>query len=135
MIPYHVGDLQIFEVDRVVLAQQPERRLVVEVEPLAFDVLMRPLKQPNGLASAVAALLAAGDDPLRFLQALLTTAMQARILHHGAIRRDEKDLQSDINTRLASRGWKWLHWHIGARENGVPAVRFVRESDGLGRAC
>src|SRR5260370_39379091 len=40
-IPYHIADLQVFEIQRVVGSQQRARRLVVEVAPLPLHVLMR----------------------------------------------------------------------------------------------
>src|SRR5690242_12168025 len=65
MIPYHIGDLQIFEIDGVVLAQQMQRGLVVEVEALALDVLMRLAQQRFGLAASLTPLLPFGDAALR----------------------------------------------------------------------
>jgi hypothetical protein len=134
MIPDHIGDLQIFEVERVVLTQQGERRLVLEVEPLPLDVLMRPLKVAHRLAPAVTARLATRDDALRFRQSLFTPPMQAWIFHHASIGSAEKDLQPHINARLSAGGRKRLGWHIGAREDGVPPVGFFGDRDGLGCA-
>jgi hypothetical protein len=41
VIPDHVGRLQVFVLDGVVLAHQCQRRLVVEISPLAARLLMR----------------------------------------------------------------------------------------------
>src|SRR5258708_837049 len=54
VIPQHIGDLQIFQVNRVVLAQQGQRGLVVVIGALAFDVLMGLRQQCHGLLAAVA---------------------------------------------------------------------------------
>ncbi len=65
---------------------------------------------------------------------LLAPAIVARVLDRLAIRRDEEHFQADINARLASGGWEWLGWHVGARDDGVPAIGFVGDGDGFGRA-
>jgi hypothetical protein len=60
-----VADLHVFERDRVVLAQQGKRRLVLEVAPLPLHLLVRALEQRYGRAAALTALLAAGDALVR----------------------------------------------------------------------
>jgi hypothetical protein len=40
LVPYHIADLQIFEIDRVVASQQRQRRLVMEVAALPLDALV-----------------------------------------------------------------------------------------------
>jgi hypothetical protein len=58
---HHVADLQILVIDRVVLAYERERVLVVEVLSLAAHFLIRLGEQDNRQAVSVAALLAARD--------------------------------------------------------------------------
>src|SRR5258706_11153817 len=60
MIPDHVADLQIFQIDRVGGSQQCNRRLMMKVCPLAPHMLMLAGQHLDGLFAAVAALLAAG---------------------------------------------------------------------------
>jgi hypothetical protein len=75
MVSYHVGDLQVFEVNGVVGSEQMQRGLMMEVGALALHRLMRPLKQSDRLAPTVAALLATAHDALRLGDLLLTTPM------------------------------------------------------------
>jgi hypothetical protein len=56
-VPHQIADLQIFQRDRVMFAEQRERRLVVEIRSLAFHVLMRLGEQFYCLFAALAALL------------------------------------------------------------------------------
>jgi hypothetical protein len=41
MVLDHVGDLHVFEIDRVMLLHELERRLVVEVLPLSLHLEVR----------------------------------------------------------------------------------------------
>jgi hypothetical protein len=75
MVSYQVGELQIFEVDRAILAEQGPRGLVVKVGALSLDRLVRPLEARYRLAPALAPLLAFGDAALRLRQLLLIPAM------------------------------------------------------------
>ena len=56
------------------------------------------------------------------------------MLDHLPIGRDEEDLQPKINARLVSGGRERLRGHVGAGEDGVPAVCFFGDRDGFGRA-
>ncbi len=91
-MPHQVGNLQIFQIDRLVGSEQFQRCLMMKVSPLAFDRLMCPLKVPDGFPMAVAALLALRDTALCFRQLLFTSAMQMRILYDYPISGDEKHL-------------------------------------------
>jgi hypothetical protein len=64
----HVGRLQVFVINCVVLTNQLERCLVMEVLPLALHFLMRLGEQCHRLAPTCAAFLAARNTPLRGLQ-------------------------------------------------------------------
>jgi hypothetical protein len=78
-IPDHVADPQVFNVDHVVLPQQDERGLVVEVTPLALNLLMFALQEGNRLAPPTAPFLSARDPTLRSPQRPLSRASGARI--------------------------------------------------------
>jgi hypothetical protein len=60
MVLDHVADPQVFMVDRVILAHERERRLVVEVLSLVVDALMRLRQEGNSLAPTVTPMLATG---------------------------------------------------------------------------
>src|SRR5262249_14756247 len=134
MVPDHIADLQIFQVDRVVRAHQGEGRLVVEVAPLALDLLLLLGASPDGFPPPFAAFLPARDTSLGLLQSLLGFAVVAGIVYDVAVRRDEKDLQPHVYARLASGTGQWLYGHLGAGERHIPAVRHARDRDQLGRA-
>jgi hypothetical protein len=51
----HVGRLQILAIDRIIFAHKSQRRLVVEVLPLAPYFLMGFRQQHDGFASTIAA--------------------------------------------------------------------------------
>ena len=80
MVPDHIGDPQIFEIDRVVLAHEIQRGLVVEVGALALQRLMRPLEVAHRFAPALAAFLAARDTLIGLGELLFTPAVVARVL-------------------------------------------------------
>jgi hypothetical protein len=61
---HQVGGLEVLVRDRVVLADELECALVVNVLPLAPDLLMRLGQDLHRLAPALAALLPARDPPL-----------------------------------------------------------------------
>ena len=57
MILHHPFDIQIFHGDRVELAYDLERRLVMKIGALASDLLMLPGQKLNRLASTIAPLV------------------------------------------------------------------------------
>ena len=57
-VAHHIRHLQVFEIDRVVLASECQRHLMLELTPLALDFQMVALAQRDRLASAVAPLRA-----------------------------------------------------------------------------
>jgi len=75
-----VGDLHGLDVDRVVLAHQGKRCLVVKVAPLPADVLMLLGALVHRLGASVTALRAAGDALLGFVELLLGCAVVPRVL-------------------------------------------------------
>jgi hypothetical protein len=58
-----IGRLEVFVIDRIVLTHAHERRLVVQVLPLALYLLMRLGEQCHRLTSALAALRATRNTP------------------------------------------------------------------------
>ncbi len=133
-VPQQVGDLQVFQIDRVVGAQQRQRRLVVEVGPLSPDRLVRASEARDGLAPSVAAPLAARDAALRLCQLLLPPPVVAGILDDPGVRRDEEDLQPHVDARLLAGRWQRPCGHLGTGKRDIPAIRLFAERDRLGRA-
>src|SRR5262249_28260139 len=80
------------------------------------------------------AFLAPGHPTLRFLEVFFSLAVVARILHRIAFARDEKYLQPNSDTRLASGGWQGVYGHLSTGKADVPAIRLVGDGDGLGGA-
>ena len=50
------------------------------------------------------------------------------------LRRAWRRLQSRDLSRFLSGGGQGLHWHIGAGETDIPAIRFMADGDGFGSA-
>src|SRR5215469_13626427 len=124
-----VGHLQVFQIDRVILAHQGERRRVVEVRALPAYRLMLLGQEMSRLLATFAPLLPSGHPALGLLQGALGSAVVPGILHHGGRRRDEKDLQADIDTRLTASWWQGLRGNVSATEAAVPTVRFMGNGD------
>jgi hypothetical protein len=59
VIPDHIGRLQVLVIDGIVLSHQRQRGLVVEVNALPLQLLMRLRQQRDRLAASAASLLAA----------------------------------------------------------------------------
>src|SRR5262249_54287622 len=123
---------QIFEEDGVVGLEQLQRGFVVEVRALALEGLMYSLKIPLRFAALPAPLLAPAHPLVGFGQLLLTTPMQARILHSLAISGDEEHLPAQVNACLAASGWQRARGPISARDIGIPPIRVFANRDGLG---
>src|SRR5262249_44570859 len=132
-IPYHVGDPQIFEVDRVEVAYEGVGGLVMEVGALALHLLLLARPQLDRLLAALAALLAPGDAALGFLEPFLRFAVMARVVDRVTLSGDDKHLQPHVNARLTTSRWQRLCRHLSTGEAHLPPVRLTRERDGLGR--
>ena len=95
-----VAHLEIFEIDHVVLAHECERRLVVEVAPLAGKLLVLSLQEALCLATAFTAVFPASYPPLGFLEMRLRCAKVAWVLHDTPISSDEKHLEAHVDAGL-----------------------------------
>jgi len=98
LIPDHVGDLQVFVIDRVVLTHQLERRLVVKVGSLAAYRLMRPCQYSHRLAPAMAAFLAPTHPALRGFERAFRLAIPARREDAHAVRQGSEGFQPQVYT-------------------------------------
>jgi hypothetical protein len=130
-----VGDPHVFQVDRVVLPQERQRRFVVAVGALALDRLLRSAKLAHRLAAPFTALLATRDALGGFRQLLLPASGVAWVLDHQPRGSDKKHLQPNSNASLTSGGGQWLCRHIRAGQDDLPTIRLTRAGNGLGRAC
>jgi amphi-Trp domain-containing protein len=130
----HVGHLQVFKIDDLVVAHQLERRFMLEVAPLPVDLLVLLGQELHGLAAAFAPLLATGDTALRLFQLSLAAAGVPGILDTLTLSGDEKHLQPNVDTRFPA-GWRQeLRGYFSTREGRVPAVGFMDNGDRLDRA-
>src|SRR5262249_30462649 len=109
--------------------------LVVKVAPLTLDLLVFPSALDDSPPPPLASLLATGYTLLRFVQSLLRFAMVPRVFDSLSLSGDEKDLQPHIDAGFFAGKRERLYGHLGARDAGVPSIRFPRDGDGLGRAC
>ncbi len=134
VVPHHIGDLQLFEIDHIVLTHEHERRLVVKITSLAFHVLGDFGSSGKRFPAPVAALLATRNRLIGALQAAFTRAKVTRIVHHQPLRRDQEHLQSDIDARLLSSEQQRLDRDAFTRDAGVPPIRLTRDRDRFGRA-
>src|SRR5215469_12010242 len=129
----HIGYLQVFQIDHVVLSYQIQRGLVMEVSPLPLYLLMLPSTLLRRLAPVLTALLSARHAPLRFLQFPFGTAIMTGILYNVSCRSDEKHLQPNVDTGLPITWGQRLCGHIRTRDAGVPSIRLSDKGNCLGR--
>src|SRR5215467_12395153 len=130
----HVGDLQVFEIDHVIVAHQGVRRLVVTVAALPLGLLVLLGALPHHLPPSLAARLAAGHTTVCRLQRALDFSVMTGILNVMPLCCHHKHLHSYVNARLCAGEGPWCGGHRGTAEAGVPAIRLPAHRDGLGRA-
>src|SRR5258706_5570274 len=106
----------------------------MEVAALPLHFLMLALQEGDGLAAALAALLAARDTSLGLGTVLCRLPVMARIFYRFAFGSDEEHLQTHINARLIAGTRQGRSGHLGARATRIPAVRFPADGDGFRRA-
>ncbi len=113
----HVGRLQVLVIDRVVAAHQRQRRLVVEVLPLAPHLLMRLRQQRRppcggGCCPSCDETRGAARFSARARPCDTSREEDAR-----AIRERGEGLDAQVNPRFLPVGGKRLHGHFGARDS------------------
>src|SRR5215469_13316434 len=106
---------------------------MVEVAPLPTDMLMLLSALPDGLCTALAALLAARDALLRLLQLVLCRTVVARVFDELPVGGDKKDLQAHVDAGLASSELKRLRRDFSTGAADIPAIRLFGDGDGLDR--
>jgi hypothetical protein len=86
MVLDHMGRLQIFVLDRIVLSHNGKRRLMKKVLPLAAHLLMRLGEQDSRLLAAVAAFFPAHHTALGGLERAFRLAIPSGRKDARAIR-------------------------------------------------
>src|SRR5262249_4334768 len=123
-----------FVIDHLIGAHQCERRLMVEILPLAAHLLRRRGEQSHRLAAAVAPAWASGDPPVGAFQGPLGLAIPAGMTDARALRQRGEHLDAEINPSPLSGGRQGAHWRLRARATDTPAVRLFADRDHLGYA-
>src|SRR5258708_11236478 len=134
VVPYHVGDPQVFEIDRVVLLDQLQGFLVVEVLSLPLHLQVRFRQERDRLAAAMAPFLAPRHAPLRRLEPPFGFTIPAWITDVLAIGRRGKRCPAHVDARLLPGGWQRFYGEVGTGEADRVAVRFPADGDRLGGA-
>jgi hypothetical protein len=119
MSPDHIARLQVLMIDRVVLSNERERRLVVKVRSLASHRLVRFGKESDGLASAITPLLAARVPPLGSFKRALCLAIRAGGADARPIREGSKGLYPKVYAGFLSIRRQGLRWRIGAQKADI----------------
>ncbi len=120
VVLHHVGRLQVFVIDRVVLTHQRQRRLVVEVGSCPPYPLMRLGEQLDRLSPAVAALLPPRHPPLGTLEVQFSHAEDARVGDLATVGQRSERLQPEVDTRFLPGKRNGLAGHLGTGERHVP---------------
>lgn len=133
MILHHPFNIQIFHGDRVELTHDLERRLVVEIPPLAPNLLMFLLKQLDRFPASLRSLLTSGDFALSGLQLRFGLAQKFRILNRLARREGSEVLDPDIYAnRLAAKGEESALVLLNCKDH-IPTIHIALDHAGLDR--
>jgi putative transposase len=135
MILHHPFDVQIFHGDRVELAYDLERRLVMKIGALASDLLMLPGQKLNRLASPIAPLVrTARDSALRSLQFAFRLSEKFRVLDCFSCRESGEILNPDINPNRLAGFRKVAALILFNCEDHIPTVGFTFNHAGFDRS-
>jgi len=107
MILHHPGDVQTFDKDRLVLADDLRREFLNRVSSDVADLGVKPGYFEFGFLSIITALDLAGETALQFLQSLFSPQERARIFKPLSVAGNCKGLDADINPDL---GFDLLEW-------------------------
>jgi hypothetical protein len=78
----------------------------------------------NSLHAALTTFLAARHPPLGPGELLFRLPVLARILNDVAVCSNQKDLEANVYASLVADEGQRFYRHLGARDTGVPAIRF-----------
>jgi hypothetical protein len=121
----HSGRLPVLVMDHIIGAYQCQRRLMVDICPLATRPLMRLGEEGHRFTPAVAPLLA----PRHLALTLRPIPLGAPVIAVGENTRPIVSCGERLNPQgnpglLASRR-QWLYWHVSAGDGDRPAIRFT----------
>src|SRR5262249_13428640 len=98
MVLHHPSYVQVFDTDATVLLRIVLSDVNVMIAALARDLEMLARDFPRSLVATVAALLATAQRALRMGEALLSSAVVARVLDHATLGVGQEHLQAHIQT-------------------------------------
>ena len=91
-------DIQVLNGDQAVRVHDLPRFFVMEIPSLIANVVVKPLKQEDGLAPAIRSLLSTSDTPLETPEFLLRGTEPSRIVNLCSVAQGRKGAQANINT-------------------------------------
>jgi len=131
MILYHPSHVQIFDGNRVKLAHDLKRRLVVKIRALALNLLMFLLKQSGRFSSPVRSLFTPGDFALSSLQLRFGLTQKFWVLYSLARREGGEILNPDIYANRVAGLGEESGLVLFDGEGHIPSVRLSLDRAGL----
>jgi len=126
-------NVQVFDNNRSEVLNQPEGETMLKFVPPVSDSSVNLWKQCNGLATAMRALLAAGNLPLRAAKSGFGLPIPARVWNWRAIRESRKIFQTQVHSDCVIERWQGLGFAFN-REAYVPLTEFALSGDRFNRA-
>lgn len=111
MVLYHPCHVQVFDIDVAVSLRIVLRDVVMMMAALARDLEMLARDFPRRLVATMAALRATAQRALRVREALLSSAVVARILDHAAVGVGQEHFQTHIQPNGRMVAFKPLRMH------------------------
>jgi hypothetical protein len=131
MIFHHPFNIQIFDGDRVKLAHDIERRLVLEIRALAPNLLMFLLKQIDRFSPSLRSLQVARDFALSSLQLRFGLAQKFRVLNYLARREGGEILNPDIYANRVASLRKESALVLFNCKDHIPTIHIALDRAGL----
>jgi hypothetical protein len=127
VVAHHILDLQIFDGDSVILADQLVRQLVQEVLASILDAFMLTLKQADCLTPVSAAFGTPSNTALATPQFRLLFPIPLGIAYLLAVAGDDHAGDANVHAYHPTDWLKWLRFDL-AREAGVPMPRLADDT-------
>ena len=128
MIGEHPLHVQAFGVDGLVLVYQPSAQFMEEIAALIGNLLVLASQLAAGFLAALRSLLPTRDATLQSLQSPLGFTKVLGGLNRLALGRDEKRLQTQVNSDLAAPVVRL--WHLDFAEDGSVVVAGLGSRNG-----
>jgi hypothetical protein len=130
VIAGHSVDLQLFQGNKIVPADQVVSEFIEKVPSAVGDVLVLALQGQDSLPAAAAAHLPPRDSALQGAESRLRLAVPARIFHYFIIAGCNQVMNANVHANRSS-GWrKGLFIHF-ASKTGIPFPRLPADAQGL----